>query len=194
METSQKSIKGNVVEAARGIFTRFGFKKTTMDEIAQSCHMGKSTLYYYFKSKEEIFKAVVEKESKALKRGIERAVDQQKTPQKKLHAYVITRMHALNRLSNFHSVLKDKYLKRYTFIEKIRKRHLKDELETMKGILKEGIERENFIINNLDLTSSTFIIALRGLEYPWAIENGMLNAGEKVDNLLGILFNGIVKK
>ncbi|MCK4357400.1 MAG: helix-turn-helix transcriptional regulator, partial [Candidatus Cloacimonetes bacterium] len=44
--------KEQILKVAGNIFAKFGLKKTTMDEIAKLARMGKSTLYYYFKSKE----------------------------------------------------------------------------------------------------------------------------------------------
>ena len=44
------------------------FRKTTMDEIAQAARKGKSSIYYYFTSKEDIFRAIVEKETKMLRK------------------------------------------------------------------------------------------------------------------------------
>ncbi|HNX67284.1 MAG TPA: helix-turn-helix domain-containing protein, partial [Bacteroidales bacterium] len=58
--------KAKIVEIAREIFTRFGFKKTTMEEIAVASRKGKSSIYYYFTSKEDVFKAVVEREAEEM--------------------------------------------------------------------------------------------------------------------------------
>ena len=49
-------VRDNLVNAARQLFTRFGFEKTTMNEIAMEARKGKSSLYYYFTSKEEVFR------------------------------------------------------------------------------------------------------------------------------------------
>jgi len=57
----QKSIQHRIVHTASQVFSRFGFKKATMEDIANAVGMGKSSIYYYFKSKEEIFEAVVKK-------------------------------------------------------------------------------------------------------------------------------------
>ena len=43
--------KEKIVETARNIFSRFGIKKSTMDEIARKIRVAKSTLYHYFKNK-----------------------------------------------------------------------------------------------------------------------------------------------
>lgn len=194
MEKSQKNVGEIIIKAAQGIFARFGFNKTTMDEIAKAAHKAKSSIYHYFKSKEEIFQTIVEKESCVLKEEIIKAVNQEDTPQKKLRACVITRMTVLHRLANFYSALKDEYLEYYSFIEKIRKKHFEDEIKIIKAILKGGIDQNIFIIKDLELTAFTIIMALKGLEYPWAIENDSLKIEESIDKLLDLLFNGIVKQ
>ena len=51
-----------IVSSARGLFEKFGLKKTTMEDIAKEAGKGKSSLYYYFESKYEIFEAVVDQE------------------------------------------------------------------------------------------------------------------------------------
>ena len=63
-------VQAQIVEKAQALFARFGFRKTTMDEIAQAAHKGKSTIYHYFQNKEEIFRAVVEKEANELKKRL----------------------------------------------------------------------------------------------------------------------------
>jgi len=56
-----------IIKASSEIFSRYGFKKTTMEEIARSLRKGKSSIYYYYKSKEEIFEAVIDYEAQVLK-------------------------------------------------------------------------------------------------------------------------------
>ena len=51
----EKELKENILESARGLFGRFGPKKTTMDEIALQAGVGKGTVYYYFEDKRDIF-------------------------------------------------------------------------------------------------------------------------------------------
>jgi AcrR family transcriptional regulator len=52
---SEKSKKEDILDASRKLFNRLGFQKTSVDDIAQAVGMKKSSLYYYFKNKEEIF-------------------------------------------------------------------------------------------------------------------------------------------
>jgi len=48
--------KQKITEAAKELFFRFGFSKTSMDDIAVQSGMAKPTLYYYYDNKEAIFK------------------------------------------------------------------------------------------------------------------------------------------
>lgn len=191
MEVDRKEI---IIEAAQNIFARFGFRKTTMDEIAKACHKAKSSIYHYFKSKEEIFREIVEKESRILKEEIRKAINQEDTPQKKLRAYVITRMYALQKLANFYSALKDEYLKYYGFIEKVREKYDREEMEIIKEILRDGNEKGVFNIKELKVTTFAIIVALKGLEYSWLQETDVSKIEKDIDSLLEVLFNGIVRR
>lgn len=57
METKDK--KRELLVAAYSVFQKYGFRKTTLDDIASSVRMQKSSLYYYFKSKDDLFREMV---------------------------------------------------------------------------------------------------------------------------------------
>lgn len=187
-------IKTLIINKAQTVFARFGFRKTTMDDIAQASYKGKSTLYYYFSSKEDIYHAVIEKEAKELKEEIRKAIAIEASPQDKLRTYILTRMHALKRLANLYEVFKDEYLENYKFIEKIRVSYDEYERIMISGILKEGVKREEFVIEDIELTSYAIVMATKGLEYPWAIEEDTTKIEENIDTLLHVLFYGLFKR
>lgn len=47
--------KDEIIRAAAKRFSRHGFNKTTLDEIARDIRIGKPTIYHYFQSKDELF-------------------------------------------------------------------------------------------------------------------------------------------
>jgi AcrR family transcriptional regulator len=194
MDITLSDTRCAIIKAAQDIFARFGFKKTTVNDIARAAHKAKSSIYRYFKSKEEIFQTIVEKESQILKEKIERSINAQSNPREKIRAYVITRMKVLKKLANFYSALKDEYLEHYAFIETIRKKYLKEEARMIEKILRTGVEQGAFVIKDLELAAFTIVIALKGLEYPLIAESKMLNTEQSISNLLGILFKGIDKR
>ena len=54
--------KAKLVDVARQLFAKMGVENTTMNDIAVASKKGRRTLYTYFKSKDEIYLAVVESE------------------------------------------------------------------------------------------------------------------------------------
>lgn len=53
-------VKGKIVESALIAFSKYGYDKTRMDDIAEAAKVSKGTLYLYFRSKEELFYAISE--------------------------------------------------------------------------------------------------------------------------------------
>jgi len=60
-------VREKIVQAAITTFSKYGYDKTRMDDIAKSAKLGKGTLYLYFKSKEELFYDISENSIKELK-------------------------------------------------------------------------------------------------------------------------------
>ncbi len=187
-------VKEAIVNVARHIFSRFGFKKTTMDEIAIASRKGKSSIYYYFSSKEEIFQAVVEKEALILKDELKKAILDEYSPAQKLKMHVLVRMRTMEKLANFYSAIKDDYLSHLDFIEKIRRKYDQEEIQLMESILKEGVANNTFEIEDTTLAAIAIVTALKGIEIPlfWGLEEKDIE--RRLDHLIHILFHGVVKR
>ncbi|MBC7360936.1 MAG: TetR/AcrR family transcriptional regulator [Candidatus Aminicenantes bacterium] len=183
-----------IINAARGLFARFGFFKTTVDEIARAARIGKATIYYYFNGKEDVFKEVVEEERRIITEKIKEVIEKEETPPQKLRAFFQKRLECLNELSNMYAILKDEALAHYNFIEKTRQKYLNWEIETVSNILKEGINQGIFAIKDLKVTSYAIVSALKGLEYALPVEGPFPDLKQNLDNLIEILFSGILKK
>lgn len=64
-----------IVEAATKSFSQFGFKATTMDQIAKIANVGKGTIYTFFKTKEELFDEIINSLIKEMKVAAEESID-----------------------------------------------------------------------------------------------------------------------
>src|SRR4249919_2369399 len=104
--TRDETIKEEILAAAQRLFQQFGIRKTTMEDIAKNICKGKSTLYYYYCSKEEIFDAVVHKEMEEVCSKTRQAVELAATAEAKLKAYSITKMQTLRRMSNLYHMVR----------------------------------------------------------------------------------------
>ncbi|OYD14657.1 hypothetical protein CH333_07500 [candidate division WOR-3 bacterium JGI_Cruoil_03_44_89] len=180
-----------ILQNARGLFARYGLKKTSVDDIAAAAKIGKATIYYYFKGKHEIFKTVVERELKILKDAVSEAICREDSPQRKLRAFVLTRISHMQKLVNLHRVTKDIVTEMLPDLEKIRESHFKEEIDIVKGILTEGVKEGTFEAKRIELTALAVVSALKGLEYPWVLDGKPLDIGKSVDALSQILFKGI---
>ncbi len=83
--------RNKILASAEQLFAQFGFLKTTMEDIAKKAHMAKSSVYYYFKSKKEIFAEVIRQDTLVFQQKLESAVAAVDTPEAKIRAYVTTR-------------------------------------------------------------------------------------------------------
>ncbi len=185
-------VKENIITAAQVIFMRYGFRKTTMDEIAYAARKGKSSLYYYFKSKEDVFQAVVEKEAAVLRTEIGLKVNGYGSAREKLRAYIFVRMKGFKNWGNFYYALKDEYLSNYDFIEKIRAKYDESEVNSITQIIQAGIRSGEFKGLNAGLTAKTVLIAMKGLEIPLIAEKDLgVDFEKEIDDMLEILFHGI---
>jgi AcrR family transcriptional regulator len=184
MNEKEQEFKDHIINRARDIFSRFGFNKTTMEDIAKSVNKAKSSIYYYFASKLEILRAVIDRESESMKEQLIMSVKNQETPQDKLRAYVMTRIEFLKKTVNFQY---------YNFIDKVREKHFKDELAIIKSILKTGIEQKSFMLKDIDSAALAIITAIKGLEYPFVTDDN-LSEKTNVDILVDILLLGIVRR
>ena len=118
--SKEELLRNEIIITAQKLFQQYGLQKTTMEDIARAMGKGKSTLYYYYKSKEEIFDAVLRTEMHEVYDLSKEAVKQADTASEKLKAYfsvsfqvskskvnlykIVTEEMALQNLSRTHHV------------------------------------------------------------------------------------------
>jgi len=186
-----EKVKDKIIAVAQETFKKYGFRKTTMDEIAYAAGKGKSSLYYYFKSKEEVFSAVVELEAETLKRNIHDAIQNETNPSLKLKTYIVTRMLGFKSMANFYIAIKDDFLSNLDFIEDIRKKYDLEEIAIISSIIQNGIESHIYKKLDVPLTARTIVTIMKGLEIPLFMSEEIKNIETNVDEILDILFFGI---
>lgn len=191
---NKEEFRKKVIITAGEIFSHYGFKKTTMDEIAKALKMGKSSIYYYFKSKEHIFEAVVLHEANVLRNELTTALKSADSPTDKMRNYVFVRMKAFEKLSNYYNAIFDKNLDHFYFIESIRAKYDREELAMLRLILYLGARRKVFNVINSEYTALAVQTTLKGLEVPLFWKKKEDNIEERLNAILDVLFNGILIK
>jgi len=190
---THNDMRNNIVSIASDVFEKFGFKKTTVDDIAQALRKGKSSIYYYFKSKEDIFKAVVEKEADAHRAEINRIMESNLNTIEKLKSYVKARMLAVKIMANYYTLIRNNDVSNLDLIEKLRAKYDTEELSIIKRLLNEGMDNGLFKVKDIELSSIALLTAMKGLEFPLFIDSPKADNLDKIlDDMLDILFYGLV--
>ncbi len=194
MINRKQEVVQRILLAAVKVFDKYGLQKTTMRDIAESAGMSKSSLYYYFKSKKDILASVVKRESAMMTQKLSEAVQRETSPQKKLYAYVTTRIHLLYKLTVYYSSLSNAYIDHYDFIEEEREAFTGFEIDSVSEIIKDGISSGIFQKRNVKATAKAIIIIIKALELRLFLSKSKDELESTIETMLGILFQGLEKR
>lgn len=190
----KEELRRKIIETAGLIFSRYGFRKTSMDEIARALKMGKSSIYYYYDSKEAIFEAVVLNEANLLRNALTTAIKSVESPLDKMKNYVFVRMNAFQKLSNYYNAIFDKNLDHFEFIETVRAKYDREELAILRLILYDGTRKKIFSVENSEYTAMAIQTTLKGVEVPLFWKRKEENIEARLNAILDVIFFGIVRK
>jgi len=185
--------RNKILSVANKLFSRFGFHKTSMDEIAKIARKAKGSLYYHFTSKEELFKEVVSKEIVNLKDQLSAIINNSDlSASDKIKKYLLRRMEILNDAANYHETLKADFFEHFDFIDDLREELDEWEKGSLKKILLQGVETKEFAaIGDMDVMLDVFMMVLRGLEIPFFLQNKYEKYSPYFEGLMGILIKGV---
>lgn len=193
---SVDNTRETIISVADKLFGRFGFHKTSMDEIAKIARKAKGSLYYHFSGKEELFTAVVASEIDNLKTQLSVIVnDKTLKADKKINRYLIKRMKVLNSAANYHETLKADFFEHFDFIDNLRRELDLWEKKQIQYIIYQGVDENIFEPQNrnIDVLLNVFIMVLKGLEIPFFLQNKYDDLRPHFDDLSKILIKGLGK-
>ena len=166
-----KQRQEEIVRAASKRFSRHGFGKTTLDEIARDVRIGKPTIYHYFKSKDELFYSSIDFQSKQFIEDIKAIFNNQDLP------------------------VGARLLEYFAFKETINHRY-KLLYDLILALLKDDtLEKEKNILKNLLKTETEVVGLILNSIYTGRIESMNLSLPYYVVHLSwGLLFSSLIKE
>lgn len=191
-----EAVINDILSGAKCLFARHGLKKTTMEEIAQAAGKGKSSLYYYFPSKSELFEAVVEAEMKSLIKNLRSAINKATTAKEKLKAFGNAHLDAIMNCQNLDKVLHDGVFDNIRTLCNIRQKYEQTQIKMIKEIIIGGIQEGHFkdlADEAINKFSFLIITAFRGLHFPLSIKPANLDSEKYLDEMADLLIEGIGK-
>jgi AcrR family transcriptional regulator len=104
-EIKEDSIQKQIIQAAQQLFQIHGLQKVTMDDVARETGRSRSSLYYYYKNKEEILDAAIDVEMREIFTEISQAVDQATDFEKKINTYCLNRLKISQKRKLFYNMI-----------------------------------------------------------------------------------------
>lgn len=163
MHPTHSDKQAAIIDAAQKRFAHYGLTKVTMDEIAADLGISKAALYYYFSTKEDIFRQVIAREQQEFIHLVEKTNETKTTAKEKLLQYFQHHLTFFNELLNLkiisvhtadiiHPIMSDLFRE---FEEK--------ERALLEAILHEGKKAGEFAIDSPQKTASLLLHLLQGL-------------------------------
>ena len=156
-----------LVDVARQLFAKNGLENTTMNDIAQASGKGRRTLYTYFKSKDDIYYAVIETELERLSDKLDEVAARKISPHEKVIELIYTHLNMIRETVVRNGNLRAEFFRNIWMVEKVRKHFDLAEVELFRKVFAEGKEDGEFDIDNVNLVADICHYCIKGLEVPY---------------------------
>lgn len=184
------------IEVARQLFARKGVENTTMNDIASASSKGRRTIYTYFKSKTEIFNAVIETETDKILGRLRVILAKPESPVDKFRGYVAVRFEAMRDIVGRNGSLRAGFFRDVRKVERAQRLILAKEVALLSEILEEGIKTGDFRNTDIKKESVIIIHSLQGLVVPY-IRDNMQDYGISqqmiIDKVSDMILQGIMQ-
>lgn len=181
-----------LVDVARQLFAKSGKNNVTMNDIATASQKGRRTLYTYFKNKNDIYLAVIDKELKLLQEKLQVVINKPLAPDAMLIDYIFTRMLAVKEAVTRNGSLRADFFRDIYEVEHARRRADVWETQQLKGILDKGVDEGVFECDNTDIASIIMFYAMKGVEQPYLRKGVSHKIDHNREEIIRFLFNGFL--
>lgn len=186
-------IRNRIIEVASEFFAIFGFKKTTMDDIAKKIHKAKGSIYYYFRSKEDLYREVIQKELKEVENKLSVIVNNESlSSYEKIEMYFKNRVKLLSEAKNYHEILRADFIERYHFVDDVRNDFEKFELQAIEKIIIEIIDNDYIQISDPKLVAKFLLLLLKSSEASLYLQNRYEEYKNVIDELITVVIKGLM--
>lgn len=182
------------IEVARQLFARKGVENTTMNDIASSAAKGRRTIYTYFKSKRDIFNAVVENETDLLLKSLRMVLARPMSASEKFEQYIRVHFEVMREIVSRNGSLRAGFFLDLRKVDKARRIISRKEVAILREILEEGVASGEFSIDDTQERAVVITHAVYGLDVAY-IRDSLVDKGvdkeQLVDSITQLFLNGI---
>jgi AcrR family transcriptional regulator len=187
----KEATRHTILNVAYDVFADRGIDNTTMDDVAKASGLGRRTIYTYFKSREDLFHAVIKKEIEIIIKQLNMVINLKVSPERKFARFMTIHMKTIEKLITNNRLLRMEFLKRSERIENYRKDIDRHEKECLTIILREGAQSGVFKLEDYENTAGITLTTLKGLERQFILDNFGKTCKSILKLWQKILFGGI---
>lgn len=187
-------IRDEILDAARELFQTCGLTKTTMDDLAEAAGKGKSTLYYYFKSKDEVFYTLASMELVDIMETIAKAVKWSHCAEERLKVFFTTRDNAIRCKAKLYPIVFRETRKNIHLFHKIQRESNMAEVKMLKNILLEGIasgEFKSIKKEECNAVAITCMTSMHGIDTNLLLEGKTPTEQDRLSAIINIFVRGL---
>jgi len=133
--------KKRILRVAQRCFSRYGFAKTTLDDIAAGVGMQKASLYYYYESKDAIFREVIEEETREFLDTLGRKLKRLSSAMDKLYAFAQIRLDHFREFINLNDLSINVILEVKPLVDRLYQDFRLKQVSVLADIVEDGIQR-----------------------------------------------------
>lgn len=182
--------KRAIFQAAVKIFSKYGYEGATMDGIAANAGVAKGTLYYHFKSKQEIFEYIITKGINMIREEVEEAVNAEKTYISRLRELCRIQLNTIYKNGDFFKVIMSQLWGQHITNLQLRDA-IGNYIEFIEKNLKEAMESGEVRKGESKFMAYTFFGVLCSAAGYELINKDIKDVDEVIDNLITYTIEGI---
>ncbi len=184
-------VQKEILQSARQLYQKHGLRKVTMDDVANAIGRSRSSLYYYYKNRDEIFDAVTQAIIAEIIDEIALAVESADTVKNKIRAFCITKIKTSEERKKFYVALEagmdaDEISRHAKAMNAVHKRLMALERDVLCKILSSGIingEVRPLKPKERDILIFILLSSVRGIRKEMTQENDFSSVTPAVDTL-----------
>jgi AcrR family transcriptional regulator len=193
----REDIRDLILDGVDVLLGRYGYKKMTMDDLAQQVGIGKGTIYLHFPSKEEVTLSHIDRIAERVLQQLKRIAQSDSLPDWRLREMLRVRvLYRFDSVRGYSQSLNDLLSSLRKDLLVRRESHFKNEAKVFQEVLMDGREQGFFRFARLKETADAFIWSSNSL-LPYSLTAQELGKRyeieQRVDSIGDLLLNGIVK-
>lgn len=196
MDTQDK--RKDILKAASSCFGRYGYEKTTLDDIGKLVGLNKASLYYYYKNKESIFSEVIYTEADEFVRNVFTSIEYAQGFKTKILTYLVERHKYIRNSMNLNQLSVESANKIAPIFNVMYEKIMNREIELITGILENAVSESEIIECDSQRIAKSILIVAEGIrsriDCQLVSEESLDEVTREVDFTVSLMLDGLIRK